>query len=319
MARTFAGAGAGKDSFLQVSYGYGLLTGGLGAHYGGEYLGATVIPTSSGNTKLQLSLMQDFGTTHIACTPSYALYLAEEMQELGIKPEELKLKAGIFGAEPWSESMRKEIEQRLNIKAFDIYGLSEVIGPGVACECEYQCGMHIPEDHFIPEIIDPETGEVLPEGAQGEIVFTTITKEGLPLIRYRTRDLSSLNYAPCKCGRTEARMNKVTGRTDDMLIIRGVNVFPSQVESVLLSIGETAPHYMLIVDRKDNLDTLEIQVEITPQLFSDEVKKLEDIERKIRKEIESTLGISAKIKLVEPKSIQRSEGKAKRVIDKRVL
>lgn len=319
MARTFAGAGAGKDSFLQVSYGYGLFTGGLGAHYGGEYLGATVIPTSSGNTKLQLSLMQDFGTTHIACTPSYALYLAEEMQELGIKPEELKLKAGIFGAEPWSESMRKEIEQRLNIKAFDIYGLSEVIGPGVACECEYQCGMHIPEDHFIPEIIDPETGELLPEGAQGEIVFTTITKEGLPLIRYRTRDLSSLNYAPCKCGRTEARMNKVTGRTDDMLIIRGVNVFPSQVESVLLSIGETAPHYMLIVDRKDNLDTLEIQVEITPQLFSDEVKKLEDIERKIRKEIESTLGISAKIKLVEPKSIQRSEGKAKRVIDKRVL
>ncbi len=319
MARTFAGAGAGKDSFLQVSYGYGLFTGGLGAHYGGEYLGATVIPTSSGNTKLQLSLMQDFGTTHIACTPSYALYLAEEMQEMGIKPEELKLRAGIFGAEPWSESMRKEIEQRLNIKAFDIYGLSEVIGPGVACECEYQCGMHIPEDHFIPEIIDPETGEVLPEGSQGEIVFTTITKEGLPLIRYRTRDLSSLNYAPCKCGRTETRMNKVTGRTDDMLIIRGVNVFPSQVESVLLSIGETAPHYMLIVDRKDNLDTLEIQVEITPQLFSDEVKKLEDIERKIRKEIESTLGISAKIKLVEPKSIQRSEGKAKRVIDRRVL
>ncbi len=319
MARTFAGAGAGKDSFLQVSYGYGLFTGGLGAHYGGEYLGATVIPTSSGNTKLQLSLMQDFGTTHIACTPSYALYLAEEMQELGIKPEELKLKAGIFGAEPWSESMRKEIEQRLNIKAFDIYGLSEVIGPGVACECEYQCGMHIPEDHFIPEIIDPETEEVLPEGSQGEIVFTTITKEGLPLIRYRTRDLSSLNYAPCKCGRTEARMTKVTGRTDDMLIIRGVNVFPSQVESVLLSIGETAPHYMLIVDRKDNLDTLEILVEITPQLFSDEVKKLEDIERKIKKELESTLGISAKIKLVEPKSIQRSEGKAKRVIDRRVL
>lgn len=319
MARTFAGAGAGKDSFLQVSYGYGLFTGGLGAHYGGEYLGATVIPTSSGNTKLQLSLMQDFGTTHIACTPSYALYLAEEMQELGIKPEELKLKAGIFGAEPWSESMRKEIEQRLNIKAFDIYGLSEVIGPGVACECEYQCGMHIPEDHFIPEIIDPDTEEVLPQGSQGEIVFTTITKEGLPLIRYRTRDLSSLNYAPCKCGRTEARMTKVTGRTDDMLIIRGVNVFPSQVESVLLSIGETAPHYMLIVDRKDNLDTLEIQVEITPQLFSDEVKKLEDIERKIKKEIESTLGISAKIKLVEPKSIQRSEGKAKRVIDRRVL
>ncbi len=319
MARTFAGAGAGKDSFLQVSYGYGLFTGGLGAHYGGEKLGATVIPTSSGNTKLQLDLMKDFGTTHIACTPSYALYLAEEMKEQGIKPEDLKLKAGIFGAEPWSESMRKEIEDRLKIKAIDIYGLSEVIGPGVACECQYQCGMHIPEDHFIPEIIDPDTEEVLPEGSHGEIVFTTITKEGLPLIRYRTRDLSSLNYTPCKCGRTEVRMSKVTGRTDDMLIIRGVNVFPSQVESVLLSIGETAPHYMLIVDRKDNLDILEIQVEITPELFSDEVKKLEDIERKIKKEVESTLGISAKIKLVEPRSIQRSEGKAKRVIDKRVL
>lgn len=319
MARTFAGAGAGKDSFLQVSYGYGLFTGGLGAHYGGEKLGATVIPTSSGNTKLQLSLMEDFGTTHIACTPSYALYLAEEMEELGIKRSDLKLQAGIFGAEPWSENMRKEIENRLKIKAFDIYGLSEVIGPGVACECEYQCGMHIPEDHFIAEIIDPETEEVLPEGSEGEIVFTTITKEGLPLIRYRTRDLSSLNYEKCECGRTEVRMSKVTGRTDDMLIIRGVNVFPSQVESVLLSIGDTAPHYMLVVDRKDNLDILEIQVEITPKLFSDEVRKLEDVEKKIAREMQSTLGISAKVKLVEPKSIQRSEGKAKRVIDKRVL
>lgn len=319
MSRTFAGAGANKDSFLQVSYGYGLFTGGLGAHYGGENLGATVIPTSSGNTKLQLSLMQDFGTTHIACTPSYALYLAEEMEELGIKRSDLKLQAGIFGAEPWSESMRKEIENRLKIKAFDIYGLSEVIGPGVACECEYQCGMHIPEDHFIAEIIDPETEEVLPEGSEGEIVFTTITKEGLPLIRYRTRDISSLNYDVCECGRTEVRMNKVTGRTDDMLIIRGVNVFPSQVESVLLSIGDTAPHYLLVVDRKDNLDTLEIQVEITPKLFSDEVRKLEDIEKKISREMQSTLGIGAKVKLVEPKSIQRSEGKAKRVIDKRVL
>ncbi len=319
IARTFTAAGAVKDSFLQISYGYGLFTGGLGAHYGGEKLGATVIPTSSGNTKLQLSIMQDFGTTHLACTPSYALYLAEEMEELGIKRSDLKLQAGIFGAEPWSESMRQEIQDRLKIKAFDIYGLSEVIGPGVACECEYQSGMHIPEDHFIPEIIDPETGEVLPEGSEGEIVFTTITKEGLPLIRYRTRDLSSLNYDKCECGRTEVRMNKVAGRTDDMLIIRGVNVFPSQVESVLLSIGETAPHYMLVVDRKDNLDTLEIQVEITPSLFSDEVKRLEDVEKKISKEITSTLGIAAKIKLVEPKSIQRSEGKAKRVIDKRVI
>ncbi|QNU65395.1 phenylacetate--CoA ligase [Ruminiclostridium herbifermentans] len=319
IARTFTGAGLTKESFLQVSYGYGLFTGGLGAHYGGEKVGATVIPTSSGNTKLQLSLMQDFGTTHIACTPSYALYLAEEMEELGIKRSDLKLQAGIFGAEPWSESMRKEIEDRLKIKAIDIYGLSEVIGPGVACECEYQNGMHIPEDHFIPEIIDPDTEEVLPEGSKGEIVFTTVTKEGLPLIRYRTKDLSSLNYERCECGRTEVRMSKVTGRTDDMLIIRGVNVFPSQVESVLLSIGETAPHYMLVVDRKDNLDTLEIQVELSTAMFSDEVKKLEDIERKITKEVQSTLGISAKVRLVEPKSIQRSEGKAKRVIDKRVL
>lgn len=319
MARPFSAAGAGKDSFFQISYGYGLFTGGLGAHYGAEKIGASVIPTSSGNTKLQLSLMQDFGTTHLACTPSYALYLAEEMEELGIKRSDLKLQAGIFGAEPWSENMRKEIEDRLKIKAIDIYGLSEVIGPGVACECELQCGMHIPEDHFIPEIIDPETEEVLPAGSQGEIVFTTITKEGLPLIRYRTKDLSSLNYDVCECGRTEVRMNKVTGRTDDMLIIRGVNVFPSQVESVLLSIGETSPHYMLVVDRKDNLDTLEVQVELTPRLFSDEVKKLEDIERQIAKEIQSTLGIGAKIKLVEPKSIQRSEGKAKRVIDKRTF
>ncbi len=319
IARTFTGAGLTRESFLQVSYGYGLFTGGLGAHYGGEKVGATVIPTSSGNTKLQLSLMQDFGTTHIACTPSYALYLAEEMEEMGIKRSDLKLQAGIFGAEPWSESMRREIEDRLKIKAIDIYGLSEVIGPGVACECEFQNGMHIPEDHFIPEIIDPETEEVLPEGSKGEIVFTTVTKEGLPLIRYRTKDLSSLNYERCECGRTEVRMSKVTGRTDDMLIIRGVNVFPSQVESVLLSIGETAPHYMLVVDRKDNLDTLEIQVELSTNLFSDEVKKLEDIERKITREVQSTLGIGAKVRLVEPKSIQRSEGKAKRVIDKRVL
>lgn len=319
IARCFAAAGADKDSFLQVSYGYGLFTGGLGAHYGAEKLGATVIPTATGNTKLQLALMQDFGTTHIACTPSYALYIAEEMQELGIKKSDIKLKAGIFGAEPWSESMRKEIEERLGIKAFDIYGLSEVIGPGVACECMYQSGMHIHEDHFIPEIIDSVTEEVLPAGAEGEIVFTTVTKEGLPLIRYRTHDISSLNYDVCECGRTEVRMNKVTGRTDDMLIIRGVNVFPSQIESVLLAIGETSPHYMIIVDRKDNLDTLEVQVEITPELFSDEVKRLEDIEKRIRKEMESTLGISAKIKLVEPKSIQRSEGKAKRVIDRRKI
>ena len=299
MARSLTCAGAGKDSFVQVSYGYGLFTGGLGAHYGAEKVGASVIPTSGGNTKRQLQVMKDFGTTHLACTPSYALYLAEEMEEAGIKKEELHLKAGVFGAEPWSESMRNEIEQRLGILALDIYGLSEVMGPGVSMECPCKCGLHVQEDHFIPEIIDPDTGEVLPEGSKGELVFTTVTKEGLPLIRYRTRDISSLNYEKCECGRTTVRMNKVTGRSDDMLIIRGVNVFPSQIESVLLEIGQTAPHYLLIVDRIDNLDILEIWVEMTQTMFSDEVKKIEDVERRIKKEVESTLGINAKVKLVE--------------------
>jgi phenylacetate-CoA ligase len=319
MARTLTSAGASRESFIQVAYGYGLFTGGLGVHYGAERIGASVIPISGGNTKRQLQIMKDFGTTLLACTPSYALYLAEEMEEMGIRRGDLKLKAGVFGAEPWSENMRKEIEERLGILAIDIYGLSEVIGPGVASECPCKCGMHIPEDHFIPEIIDPQTEEVLPPGSKGELVFSTVTKEGLPLLRYRTRDISSLLYEKCECGRTAVRMNKVTGRSDDMLIIRGVNVFPSQIESVLLEIGETAPHYQLIVDRKDNLDNLEIWVEMTPSLFSDEVRRLEEIERKIRKEIESTLGINAKVKLVEPKTIERSEGKAKRVIDKRVL
>jgi len=319
MARTFTSAGVTRESFIQIAYGYGLFTGGLGAHYGAERVGASVIPISGGNTRRQIQIMKDFGTTHLACTPSYALYLAEELEEAGIKKEDLKLKAGIFGAEPWSTNMRNEIEERLGILAIDIYGLSEVIGPGVGYECPTKAGLHIPEDHFIPEIINPDTEEVLPYGEKGEIVFTTVTKEGLPLLRYRTRDLSSLNYDKCECGRTSVRMSKVTGRTDDMLIIRGVNVFPSQIESVLLEIGETAPHYMLIVDRHDNLDSLEIQVEMTPGLFSDEVRKLEETESKIRKGIESTLGINAKIRLVEPKTIERSEGKAKRVIDKRKL
>jgi len=319
MARTLTSAGATKESFIQVAYGYGLFTGGLGVHYGAERVGASVIPISGGNTKRQIQIMKDFGTTILACTPSYALYMAEEMEEMGVKREELKLKAGVFGAEPWSEKMREEIEEKLGILAIDIYGLSEVIGPGVATECLYKCGMHIQEDHFIPEIIDPETEEVLPPGSKGELVFTTITKEGLPLIRYRTRDITRLNYDVCECGRTLVRMEKVSGRTDDMLIIRGVNVFPSQIESVLLEIGETAPHYMLIVDRIDNLDVLEVWVEMNQEMFSDEVKKIEDIEKKIRREIESTLGINAKVKLVEPKTIERSEGKAKRVIDKRKL
>ncbi|AZT90206.1 phenylacetate--CoA ligase family protein [Caldicellulosiruptor changbaiensis] len=319
MARTLVAAGADKHSFVQIAYGYGLFTGGLGVHYGAERIGASVIPISSGNTKRQIQLMVDFGTTLLACTPSYALYLAETMEEMGIDKSQLKLKSGVFGAEPWSENMRKEIESKLNIKAYDIYGLSEIIGPGVAFECEYQCGMHINEDHFLPEIINPETGEVLGEGEYGELVFTTITKEGLPLIRYRTRDITALHYDRCKCGRTLVRMEKVIGRTDDMIIIRGVNVFPSQIESVLLEMGEVEPHYQLIVDRVNNLDVLEVLVEVSERMFSDEVKKLEQLEKKITKAIEDTLGISVKVRLVEPKTIERSEGKAKRVIDKRKI
>lgn len=319
MARTLVSAGATKESVIQVAYGYGLFTGGLGAHYGAEKLGASVIPISGGNTRLQVEIMKDFGTTILACTPSYALYMAEEIEEAGIKLSELKLKAGVFGAEPCSDAMRNEIERKLGILAIDIYGLSEVIGPGVASECPCKCGLHIQEDHFIPEIIDPETEEVLPPGSQGELVFTTITKEGLPLIRYRTRDVSSLEYSPCACGRTLVRMSKVTGRTDDMLIIRGVNVFPSQIESVLLEMGDTAPHYLIIVDRVSNLDVMEVWVEMTSTMFSDEVKRIEDLEKSIRKRIEDTLGISVQVKLVEPKSIERSQGKAKRVIDKRKI
>jgi phenylacetate-CoA ligase len=318
-ARSLYSAGVDKESIVQVAYGYGLFTGGLGLHYGAEKIGASVIPISGGNTKRQLQVMKDFGTTILACTPSYALNMAEEMAEMGIGRSELKLKAGIFGAEPWSNNMRKEIEERLGIIAMDIYGLSEIMGPGVSIDCPCKCGLHVQEDHFIPEIINPETEEVLPEGSNGELVFTTITKEGLPLIRYRTHDISSLNYEKCKCGRTLVRMSKVTGRSDDMLIIRGVNVFPSQIESVLLETGETAPHYLLIVDRVDNLDVLEIWVEMSQNMFSDKVKKIEELEMKIRKEVVSTLGIHAKVKLVEPKTIERSEGKAKRVIDKRKI
>ncbi|NLO81811.1 MAG: phenylacetate--CoA ligase [Clostridiales bacterium] len=319
MARTLVSGGTHKDSVIQIAYGYGLFTGGLGVHYGAERIGASVIPVSGGNTKRQIMIMKDFGTTVLACTPSYALYIAETIQEMGIKREELKLEYGIFGAEPWSEAMRKEIEEKMQISAIDIYGLSEVIGPGVASECQCKNGLHIFEDHFIPEIIDPETGEVLSEGKEGELVFTTITKEGLPVIRYRTRDISSLDYEPCSCGRTHVRMKKVLGRTDDMIIIRGVNVFPSQIESILMEIGETEPHYLLVVDRVGNLDSLEVWVEVSNKLFSDEVRRLEDLNRRIANEIQSTLGLSVKVRLVEPKTIERSEGKAKRVIDRRKL
>jgi phenylacetate-CoA ligase len=319
VTRSLCMAGVHRDDIVQVAYGYGLFTGGLGLHYGCENLGASVIPISGGNTEKQLQLMQDFGTSVIACTPSYSLFLAEEMAAAGIKKEDLKLRIGIFGAEPWTENMRREIELKLGLKAIDIYGLSEIIGPGVSCECEYQVGMHVNEDHFIPEIVDPETLLPLPAGEIGELVFTTITKEGIPLIRYRTRDLTRLNYDKCACGRTLVRMEKCKGRSDDMLIIRGVNVFPSQIESVLLDMSETAPHYLLIVEREGNLDTLKLLVEVQEQFFSDEIKQLEALRKKITHKIQSTLGISVDVKLVEPKTIERTAGKAKRVIDNRKL
>lgn len=319
VTRSLAMAGVHKKDIVQVAYGYGLFTGGLGLHYGTENLGATVIPISGGNTDKQILLMQDFGTTVIACTPSYALYLAEVMKEMSVSPEELKLRIGIFGAEPWSENMRKEIEAKLKIKAIDIYGLSEVIGPGVSCECEYQCGMHVMEDHFIPEIIDPETLEPVKPREMGELVFSTVTKEGMPILRYRTRDLTRLIYDKCACGRTLVRMEKCLGRTDDMLIIRGVNVFPSQIETVLLEMSETEPHYLLIIDREETLDVVNLMVEVQEQFFSDEIKQLEALRKKITDKIQSTLGISVRVKLVEPKTIERTAGKTKRVIDNRKI
>ncbi|GAF26232.1 coenzyme F390 synthetase [Moorella thermoacetica Y72] len=319
MARALVCGGATRHDIIQNAYGYGLFTGGLGIHYGSERLGASVIPISGGNTKRQVMIMKDYGSTVLTCTPSYALHIAEVMAEMGIKPEEIKLRCGIFGAEPWSESMRQEIEKRLGISAVDIYGLSEVIGPGVGIECQEKNGLHIFADHFLIEIIDPVTGKQLPPGQRGELVITSLTKEALPVIRYRTRDITSLIPGPCPCGRTHPRVARFTGRTDDMLIIRGVNVFPSQVESVLLEMGGTEPHYLLIVDRQGSLDTLEIKVEVSETLFSDKVRRLEDLEKRLRHELESTLGISVKVTLVEPKSIQRSEGKAVRVIDKRKI
>jgi phenylacetate-CoA ligase len=318
MARALTAVGVTNKSFIQNAYGYGLFTGALGVHYGAELIGGSLIPTSVGNTARQITLMKDFGTSVLACTPSYALHIAEVMREVGVDCRELPLQVGIFGAEPWSEQMRQEIQRQLNIKAYDIYGLSEIIGPGVACECTAQDGLHINEDHFYPEIINPVTGEVLPDGESGELVITTLTKEGLPLIRYRTRDLTVLNREVCSCGRTLVRMSKVMGRSDDMLIIGGVNVFPSQVESVLLDMG-MAPHYQLIVERIDNLDKLTILVEITEEVFTDEIRGLEILEHKLQKKMSELLGISSKVKLVSKKTIERSEGKAKRVIDKRKI
>lgn len=320
MARALAAGGATRGDIIHNAYGYGLFTGGLGFHYGAEKLGASVIPVSGGNTKRQIIIMKDFGPTILAATPSYTLHLAEVAEENGVSFRDLKFKFGIFGAEPWSENMRQEIEHKLNITAVDIYGLSEVMGPGVAIEChEAKKGLHIFEDHFIPEIIDPETEEVLPYGETGELVFTTITKEAFPVIRYRTRDITALNPEPCICGRTHIRMNRISGRTDDMLIIRGVNVFPSQIESVLMGIDEVEPHYQLVVDRKGKLDTLTVLVEVGEHLFSDEVKVLQNLERKISTNIKDYLGVSAKVKLVEPKAIARSQGKAVRVIDNRKI
>jgi phenylacetate-CoA ligase len=318
MARALVAGGASRGDIIHNAYGYGLFTGGLGIHYGAERLGASVIPISGGNTKRQILIMTDFCPTILTCTPSYALHLAEAAAEMNVAFEGMKFKSGIFGAEPWSENMRVEIERKLHLNAIDIYGLSEVMGPGVSVEClEAKSGLHVFEDHFIPEVINPQTGEVLPYGEQGELVFTSITKEAFPVIRYRTRDITSLNPAPCVCGRTHTRMNRVTGRTDDMLIIRGVNVFPSQIESVLMEMRWVEPHYQLVVDRKDNLDTLTIMVEVGEGTFSDEVRKLQDLENTISKNVKEYLGVSAKVKLVEPKSIPRSEGKAQRVIDNR--
>jgi len=318
MARSFAAAGVHRGDVIHNAYGYGLFTGGLGAHYGAERIGASVIPMSGGQTKKQLMIMQDFGSTVLTCTPSYCLFLAEAAREEGLDIREFKLRVGIHGAEPWSEQLRAEIEEKLNIKAIDVYGLSEILGPGVAIECiEAQCGLHIWEDHFLPEIIDPETGVSLPHGEQGELVITTLTKEGIPLIRYRTRDITRILPEPCACGRTHLRLERMSGRSDDMLIIRGVNVFPSQIESVLFRIEGVEPHYQLLVDREDNLDTLEVQVEVNEATFSDEIKQLQGLSGKIRKDIKELLGVTCNVKLVEPKTIARSEGKAKRVIDRR--
>lgn len=320
IARTLTAAGVRKRDVIQIAYGYGLFTGGLGVHYGAEKVGATVVPLSAGNTKRQVMLMKDFGVTAVACTPSFAAYLAEAMQDAGVDPASLSLRVGIFGAEPWSNAMRRSIEAKLSIKAMDVYGLSEIIGPGVAYECPEQCGLHVVEDHFIPEVINPETGQVLPDGEAGELVFTTITKQAAPVIRYRTRDLSRLTHETCACGRTVARIERIMGRTDDMLVIRGVNVFPSQVESVLLDLGYVDPHYLLVVDRQaGRLDELEIWVEVSESLFNDEVRRLEDVGKRISREIESTLGISVRVKLVEPRTVPRAEGKAKHVVDRREL
>ena len=319
MARCLSAYGVTRDDTFSVSYGYGLFTGGLGAHYGVENLGATVIPASTGNTEKHVRLIRDLHITGIACTPSYALYLAEVAERMGIQKGELGLRVGAFGAEPWTENMRREIQERLGLKGYNIYGLSEIMGPGVSYECQEQNGSHINEDHFYPEIIDPETLQPLPAGTRGELVFTTLTKEGMPLLRYRTKDLTSLMPGTCPCGRTNVRMTPIMGRSDDMLIIRGINVFPSQVESVILGMKEFEPRYLLVVDRKKNLDTLEVQVEVRRDFFTDDIGAMLGLKKMLSDKLKSVLSISADVKLMEPNSIARSEGKSTRVIDKRVL
>ena len=319
ISRAFTAYGAGRSDIFQVSYGYGLFTGGLGAHAGAENIGASVIPMSSGNTEKQITLMHDFGSTVLCCTPSYALYLADAIKDSGYPREEFKLKVGAFGAEPWTENMRKELESKLNIKAYDIYGLTEICGPGVGGECECQNGTHLWEDHFFPEIVDPVTLEPVEPGQHGELVFTTLTKEGMPMIRYRTRDLTHLIYDKCECGRTAVRMGRILGRSDDMLIIRGVNVFPSQVESVILEMPEFEPHYLIVVDRVNNTDTFQIQVEVRQEFYSDEMNKMIALKKKIANRMQSVIGLQPDIRIVEPRSIERSMGKAKHVIDNRKL
>jgi len=317
MARTYVSGGTTPDDVVQVAYGYGLFTGGLGAHYGSERLGALTIPVSGGNTKRQVQILKDFGVTVLACTPSYALLIGETALEMGIDPRDLPLRVGVFGAEPWSESMRHQIESVLGVSAIDIYGLSEVMGPGVAAECVHQNGLHVFEDHFIVEIVDSETLEPVPDGQYGEVVFTTLTKEGIPVVRYRTRDISRIIAEPCVCGRTFRRIERITGRTDDMLIIRGVNVFPSQIEQVLGGVTGVAPHYQVVLTKRGALDHVQVQVEVAPEFAFDEVRELERLQRRVKAEIESALAVSIEVKLVEPKTIARSEGKAKRVVDLR--
>lgn len=319
ISRAFTAYGATRDDIFQVSYGYGLFTGGLGAHDGAQNIGACVVPTSSGNTEKQITLMHDFGTTTLCCTPSYAMFIAESIKESGIPMEEFKLRIGAFGAEPWTEKMRAKLEEMLGIKAYDIYGLSEVAGPGVGFECECQHGTHLNEDYYYPEIVDPKTGEPLPEGVTGELCFTHLNKEGMPLLRYRTHDLTALHYEKCSCGRTLVRMDKILGRCDDMLIIRGVNVFPSQIESVILSVEGFEPHYSLVVDRINNTDTCELSVEVKPDYYNTDEQMMYGIKKNLEAKLRSVVGLSFRIKLVEPKGIERSTGKAKRVTDRREL